>query len=237
MLVIKFDVVFNQDIVLKCKYLIHFILRIYHKYLEILQMFTGMKCSPIQSFIFGLRYVPIQTTFKFLGFLKSRYFVGLEPPEAFEYVPEIVTIISLEISDLTSTQPGWAVPKRNQRESYKQGNLKVCCRQNVLCLATSTSSGQLQSYPPLGRACFLLGSVGKGFIYGKNLEIYLVLWGRGSRGGKLVREGHAQLWSSGGFVYSRTWGARKAGGEMYAEGGAGAAGLTCVECSVMVGVR
>jgi hypothetical protein len=57
--------------------------------------------------------------------------------------------------------------------------------------------------------------------------------GEGVEGGSSWGKG---MPSSRGLACCRTWGARREDREMHAEAGAGAVGLTCVECSVMVGV-
>ena len=62
------------------------------------------KCSPIRSFIFGRRYVPILKTF--LRLFKNQSFGGVEPQEGLEIVPDILTHFFLEIRILTATGAG-----------------------------------------------------------------------------------------------------------------------------------
>ncbi len=112
-------------------------------------------------------------------FLKNRSFGGVEPPEGVEIVPDILTQIFLEIRILAATGAGSDQPcsarlgpSQNGRiflENRKGSgaNLQGCCRRDELGLATPTSRRPLRSRPPLGRASFLPGRVGKGVISGK----------------------------------------------------------------------
>ncbi len=67
----------------------------YQIFLEFANVYWNiLKCSPIQSVILGRRYVPILN--KFLWFFKNQTFVGLEPPEGLEIVPENGAIFFLK---------------------------------------------------------------------------------------------------------------------------------------------
>ncbi len=89
----------------RMQYLIHFFLRFTTNFPRFCKhLLEFFKCSPIRSFIFRRRYIPILTTF--LCFLKKSEFRGRsleEPPEGLENVPDILTQNFLEISDLTAT--------------------------------------------------------------------------------------------------------------------------------------